>query len=215
MTRSSRSLARELALLILGQSSNKTSAPPLEELLLAALAALHGHMRHTLECAAQDLHTAHRHGLESELEAPALTTARENLRLGLEKAEQVINRLSAVLDLPRLLLAAEQEQVRSRCLELAAAVRDHGATVDQQLDGVMEGWRLARLPQVDRNILRLAAAELMVSDTPVAVVCNEAVALANRYSDTEGRRRINGILRRLTAAQLAATGAGDHGVRLV
>ena len=209
MAQSSRSLARELALLILGQISDKITAraPTLEDLLLAALAALHGHMRDALERSAQDLHTAQQHALESELGSHALATARDKLRMGLEKAEQVINRLSAVLDLPRLLLAAEQEQVRSGCLALATAVRDHRATLDQQLDDVMEGWRLARLPQVDRNILRLAAAELMVLDTPVAVVCNEAVALANTYSDTEGRRRINGILRRLTAAQLSPTGA--------
>jgi len=208
MAQSSRSLARELALLILGQISDKTTAHDLtlEDLLLAALAALHGHMRDALERSAQDLHTAQQHGLESELGSLALSTARDNLRLGLEKAEQVINRLSAVLDLPRLLLAADQEQVRSRCLGLAAAVRDHRAILDQQLDDVMEGWRLARLPQVDRNILRLAAAELMVLDTPVAVVCNEAVALANTYSDMEGRRRINGILRRLTAARLSPSG---------
>ena len=209
MAQSSRSLARELALLILGQISDKTTTHDLtlEALLLAALAALHGHMRDALERSAQDLHTAQRHALESELESRALTSARDNLRMGLEKAEQVINRLSAVLDLPRLLLAAEQEQVRSHCLALAEAVRDHRTTLDRQLDDVMEGWRLVRLPQVDRNILRLAAAELMVLDTPVAVVCNEAVALANTYSDTEGRRRINGILRRFTAAQLSPIGA--------
>ncbi|HBP53702.1 MAG TPA: transcription antitermination factor NusB [Synechococcus sp. UBA8638] len=208
MAQSSRSLARELALLILGQISDKATAHDLtlEDLLLAALAALHGHMRDALERSAQDLHTAQQHGLESELESLELSTARDNLRLGLEKAEQVINRLSAVLDLPRLLLAADQEQVRSRCLVLAAAVKDHRATLDRQLDDVMEGWRLARLPQVDRNILRLAAAELMVLDTPVAVVCNEAVALANTYSDMEGRRRINGILRRLTVARLSPSG---------
>ncbi len=208
MAQSSRSLARELALLVLGQISDKKKPHDLtlEDLLLAALGALHGHMRDALERSAQDLHTAQHHALESELGSRALANARDNLRMGLEKAEQVINRLSGVLDLPRLLLAAEQEQVRSHCLELAAAVRDHRATLDQQLNDVMEGWRLARLPQVDRNILRLAAAELMMLDTPVAVVCNEAVALANAYSDTEGRRRINGILRRLTAAQLSPTG---------
>ena len=213
MAQSSRSLARELALLILGQINDKTPPPTtapvltMEDLLLAALAALHGHMRDALERSAQDLHRSQQYALESELESRELARARDRLRMGLEKAEQVINRLSGVLDLPRLLLAAEQEQVRSRCLELAAAVREHRATLDQQLDDVMEGWRLNRLPQVDRNILRLAAAELMVLDTPVAVVCNEAVALANTYSDIEGRRRINGILRRLTAAQLSPTGA--------
>jgi len=210
MAQASRSLARELALLTLGQVSDKkksTHPPALEDLLLAALTTLHGHMQDSLERSAQDLLMAEQEALESELGARELSNARDHLRLGLEKAEQVLNRLSAVLDLPRLLLAADPEQVRSHCLSLAAAVQDHRATLDQQLDGVMEGWRLTRLPQVDRNILRLAAAELTVLDTPVAVVCNEAVNLANAYSDKEGRRRINGILRRFTAAQLAPTEA--------
>jgi N utilization substance protein B len=36
--------------------------------------------------------------------------------------------------------------------------------------------------------------------TPPAVACNEAVELANRYSDEQGRRMINGVLRRFTSA---------------
>jgi N utilization substance protein B len=36
--------------------------------------------------------------------------------------------------------------------------------------------------------------------TPPAVACNEAVELANRYSDEQGRRMINGVLRRFTVA---------------
>jgi N utilization substance protein B len=64
----------------------------------------------------------------------------------------------------------------------------------------MEGWRLSRLPRIDRDILRLAAIDLSIFRTPPAVACNEAVELANRYSDDQGRRMINGVLRRLTAA---------------
>jgi N utilization substance protein B len=73
--------------------------------------------------------------------------------------------------------------------------------IDQRLDGVMEGWRLGRLPRIDRDILRLAAVDLSRFGTPAAVACNEAVELANRYSDEQGRRMINGVLRRLTTAE--------------
>jgi N utilization substance protein B len=64
----------------------------------------------------------------------------------------------------------------------------------------MEGWRLTRLPRIDRDILRLAAAEIDTFGTPPAVACNEAVELAHRYSDDQGRRMINGVLRRLIRA---------------
>jgi len=64
----------------------------------------------------------------------------------------------------------------------------------------MEGWRLTRLPRIDRDILRLAVVDLETFATPPAVACNEAVELANRYSDEQGRRMINGVLRRFTTA---------------
>ena len=69
--------------------------------------------------------------------------------------------------------------------------------IDTSLDTVMQGWRLKRLPRIDRDILRLAAIDLFSLSTPAAVACNEAVELANKYSDEQGRRMINGVLRRL------------------
>ena len=44
----------------------------------------------------------------------------------------------------------------------------------------MEGWRLTRLPRIDRDILRLAVIDLSELNTPAAVACNEAVELAHR-----------------------------------
>ena len=61
----------------------------------------------------------------------------------------------------------------------------------------MEGWRLKRLPRIDQDILRLAYVDLYNLNTPIPVTCNEAVILANRYSDEQGRKMINGVLRRL------------------
>ena len=67
----------------------------------------------------------------------------------------------------------------------------------------MEGWRLKRLPRVDRDILRLAYVDIKILNTPIAVACDEAVNLANKYSDTQGRKMINGVLRRLQTAELS------------
>ena len=207
----SRSLSRELALLMLGQTSDRAdgsnqAAPglSLETLLQQAQASLSQHVREALDRSAADLQTAQQQLLDSELQdqgTDRLPRVREHLQAGLTAAEQALNRLSASLELPRLLLLADQEEVRRGAIERASAVLSQRPAIDQRLDGVMEGWRLGRLPRIDRDILRLAAVDLSHFATPAAVACNEAVELANRYSDEQGRRMINGVLRRLTTAE--------------
>lgn len=204
----SRSVARELALLMLGQISDRQPASdlsrttPLDALLLQALASLSQHVREALDQSATDLEQAQQQLLDSELVdagGDSLPQVRTHLQQGLAHAEQAINRLSASLELPRLLLLANQEEVRTGALERTRAVVSRRQELDERLDGVMEGWRLTRLPRIDRDILRLAATDMEDFGTPAAVACNEAVELANRYSDDQGRRMINGVLRRLTS----------------
>jgi N utilization substance protein B len=207
----SRTLSRELALLMLGQVSDRArdsiQAPAadtaLEALLHQALASLSQHVREALDRSAADLQSAEQHLLDSELQeagAEQLPRVRQHLRDGLVSAEMALNRLSASLELPRLLMLADQDDVRRQAVERVRAVLRQRESIDQQLDGVMEGWRLTRLPRIDRDILRLAVVDLRDFGTPAAVACNEAVELANRYSDEQGRRMINGVLRRFTTA---------------
>lgn len=208
----SRTLSRELALLMLGQTSDRSGATnkgapvpelSMESLLQQALASLSQHVRDALDSSAADLQTAQKELLDSELQeqgSDQLPRVRRHLQDGLQAAEQALNRLSASLELPRLLLLADQDSVRRGAIERAQAVLQDREAIDRRLDSVMEGWRLGRLPRIDRDILRLAAVDLTVFATPAAVACNEAVELANRYSDEQGRRMINGVLRRLTTA---------------
>src|SRR6201999_2384187 len=59
---------------------------------------------------------------------------------------------------------------------------EHATEVDAMIRKVSEHWRLERMPLVDRNILRLAATELMfMPDVPQRVTLNEALKLAMRY----------------------------------
>jgi N utilization substance protein B len=209
----SRTLSRELALLMLGQTSDRAGATPvaqpssMEGLLQQVLATLSQHVREALDRSAEDLQTAQQQLLDSELQEQGeqqLPRVRQHLNAGLAAAEQAINRLSAGLELPRLLLLADQEEVRLGAIARVEAVLRDRQAIDERLDRVMEGWRLTRLPRIDRDILRLAAVDLESFRTPPAVACNEAVELANRYSDEQGRRMINGVLRRFTAARSAA-----------
>ena len=208
----SRTVARELALLMLGQISDRPAggggAPAadtaLDTLLHQALATLSHHVREALDQAATDLQAAQQQLLDSELQdegsASQLPKVRQHLQEGLTHAEQGLNRLSASLELPRLLMLADQEEVRRGAVDRTRAVLRGREDLDQRIDAVMEGWRLTRLPRIDRDILRLAAVEIEAFNTPPAVACNEAVELANRYSDEQGRRMINGVLRRFTSA---------------
>ena len=203
----SRSLSRELALLVLGQlsdrdhgSSVKTDSS-LESLLEQALDGLNQHWRDVLDASADDLEKAQQcllacdpeHGNRS---ATSLSEVRDHLNSSLIAAEQVLNGLSASLELPRLLLLADQEQIRRSAMERAKLVMNQRDSIDAALDQVMEGWRLTRLPRIDRDILRLAVVDLQDLKTPAPVAFSEAVELANRYSDEQGRRMINGVLRR-------------------
>ncbi|TCD58383.1 transcription antitermination factor NusB [Synechococcus sp. BS55D] len=208
----SRSLARELALLVLGQLPDREvkaiqeSAKAdfsVESLLQKALDTLLQHWRETLDGCAADLEKAQQHLLDSELkdgDRSDNAVVRDQLKASLESAEQVLNGLSGSLELPRLLALADQDRVREDARQRIALVLEQRTSIDARLDGVMEGWRLTRLPRIDRDILRLAVVDLTALKTPAAVACNEAVELANRYSDDQGRRMINGVLRRLQAA---------------
>jgi N utilization substance protein B len=200
----SRSVSRELALLMLGQTNDRLPAAELgyDALLQQALVSLGQHVRDALDSSELDLQQAQQQLLESELvdTEDRLPQVRDHLQRGLAHAEQALNRLSASLELPRLLMLADQEEVRRGAVERARAVLQRREDLDRRLDAVMEGWRLARLPRIDRDILRLAAVDLDTFGTPPAVTCNEAVELANRYSDEQGRRMINGVLRRLISA---------------
>jgi N utilization substance protein B len=68
--------------------------------------------------------------------------------------------------------------------------------IDSHLDRIAVGFPTVRQTAVDRNILRLAAAEILfhVSDAPAGAVVNEAVELAKKYSTAESGRFVNGVL---------------------
>ena len=207
-----RSLTRELALLVLGQVPEQKSASvadlALDSILDQALDTLTQHWRESLDASAAELDQAQQSLLDSELQQGETGThdaVRSHLRSSLSAAEQVLNGLSASLELPRLLLLGDQEQIRRGAMERVQKVLTQREGIDTRLDQVMEGWRLTRLPRIDRDILRLAVVDLESLRTPAPVAFNEAVELANRYSDEQGRRMINGVLRRFHNAQSKAS----------
>ena len=70
----------------------------------------------------------------------------------------------------------------------------NAAALDELISQRAEHWRLARMPFVDRNILRMAVYEMKFLETPAAGVIDEALELARRYSEEEAIPFINGVL---------------------
>ncbi len=77
---------------------------------------------------------------------------------------------------------------------LVATVAEYLPEIDAGLASVTQNWRIERLGAIERSVLRLAAAELRRGDTPVRVVLQESVRLAERYGTTRSARFVNGIL---------------------
>ncbi len=70
--------------------------------------------------------------------------------------------------------------------------------IDQKLQGVTRNWDLARMANVDRNVLRMAVYELMCcADVPPKVAINEAIELGKKYSTANSGGFVNGILDRI------------------
>jgi N utilization substance protein B len=77
---------------------------------------------------------------------------------------------------------------------LVSAVAAQRGQIDSLLSEVTTNWRLERLGAVERSVLRLGVAELLLASTPPRVVIQEAVRLGERFGSEESARFVNGVL---------------------
>ena len=199
-----KSLSGELSLISLGLIKDKGEIKlnkfQIEEIFESALDSLIKYCREELDNCESELEDASQKILESELQEgvdSCFSNVREELKNSLKKIETVMNTLSVTLDFPKLIVSSGQIDIREDVNQRISNIINNLIIIDSDIDQAMDGWRLKRLPRIDRDILRLAYVDINFFSTPVAVACDEAVNLANKYSDTQGRKFINGVLRRL------------------
>ena len=202
-----RSLSRELSLISLGlindnqdhhkvQLDNKN----FETIFASAIELMVDHCREELGYCETILEKASNNLVESELceeHSSSFEKTRKEINESVFHIEKVMNILSDILDFPKLIAISDQLEVSNDIKNRITTVVENIILIDRNIDTVMESWRFKRLPRIDRDILRLAYVDINFLNIPVAVACNEAVNLANKYSDTQGRKMINGVLRRL------------------
>lgn len=196
-----RRIARELTLLSLSQmpsSPERLETQQINNLILAAVRTLRGEIQEALETAAAELRRGSDRILSSETRATDVHSAKAMVVDAIDLTEKAINRLGTAIEIPEVIQLSNQQEVRSYALELIKTINRRQVEIDETLNQALQDWQLNRLPKIDRDILRIAVVEISFLGVPERVAINEAVELAKRYSDEEGHRFINGVLRRVT-----------------
>ncbi|MGB5636416.1 MAG: transcription antitermination factor NusB [Waterburya sp.] len=196
-----RSIARELALLSISQiktKQGKLSQEDLNSLVLAAIRTLTIEVQDNLEAASAEIKRGEERLLNSETRASDLSSAKVMLQEALSISQAAVNRLGMAVEFPEFLQLTNKEEVRQYATELIVTVNDYRREIEQALSNVLVGWQLSRLARIDRDILRISVGEMLYLEVPEKVAINESVELAKRYSDEDGFRFINGVLRRLS-----------------
>ena len=88
-------------------------------------------------------------------------------------------------------ITAEERGVAGPIVRLVA---QRQRELDTQLAEVTTNWRMERIGAVERCVLRMAAAELTIGDTPPKVIIQESVTLAERFGSAASAKFVNGVL---------------------
>ncbi len=88
-----------------------------------------------------------------------------------------------------------EDDVRGFADDLFRIAQERNQDIDRMIEAHAEHWRMDRMAAVDRNLLREAVAEFLAYPaTPKAVVINEALEIARKFSSPESVTFINGVL---------------------
>jgi N utilization substance protein B len=93
--------------------------------------------------------------------------------------------------------------------ELVHGVLEQRPRIDALITASSEHWRLGRLSQIDRNVLRVATYELLCRrDVPTSVVIDEAIEIARRFGSDDSPVFVNGVLDQVAATLGVKEGRG-------
>lgn len=159
---------------------------------LSSVTITTGQLRHQLDLIERSLHL-----VSEALDIPEIATHSAHII-----KEVNCKKCDTTLEVP--IQKTTESDVLQFFTTLIMAYTDHREQIDGFLKQIKVKWRLDRMISIDRDILRLACAELFfMPDVPVKVAINEAVELTHRFADARAAKFINGVL-----ADLAET-AGE------
>ena len=121
--------------------------------------------------------------------------ARENCLQSLDLADITSLEHETILAMFQLQDFASEEKVFDFYKGLFTATIANSAKIDEIITSTSRNWSLDRMSAIDRSVLRLAVCEMMfLADAPVAVIIDEAIELAKKYSTENSGKFVNGVL---------------------
>ncbi|HSA07332.1 MAG TPA: transcription antitermination factor NusB [Candidatus Gastranaerophilales bacterium] len=206
-----RRASRELALITFSQLEKgikKTTEIDIGDVIQKSSVVLTGEAENNLNSAVQELAKIREFVQNYELEHPVnleISYEMASVPVGIPLTSDMLGRIDMLLeaaektysaiDLIKLVSFGEIEEVKSYAIQLVKTFIENREKIDNQIKEHSIGWDVERLVKIDRDILRIAIAEIMFfKDVPSSVSIDEAVELAKKYSEPESSSFINGIL---------------------
>jgi len=206
-----RRASRELALILFSQLDKNVEIhdnSDFENIVLKSVRTLTGNAQEELNIATSELlsirdfideyENNHPDNLERPLgvsNIPVKIPMTSDMSGRINTLMTVCEKAVAALEIAELCTLSEKSEVRDYVQTIAKTFREKNAEIDAIIKDLAFGWDIDRLFKIDKNILRIAIAELVfVKDAPVKVVIDEALELAKKYSTDDSSSFINGIL---------------------
>ena len=206
-----RRAARELALLAFSQMVKNTKDHDIEEIIINSIRTLIDNAESNLKITVGALAEIKEYIENYEIDHP------ENMKRPIEESiipvpipmtSDMLGRIDSVIDvaekaysaleISELASLANKKEVINYAINLRNVYVENKQEIDEQISKHSKGWNIERLVRIDKNILRIAIAELLyIKDIPLSVSIDEAVELAKKYSTDESSSFINGILRQV------------------
>ena len=131
----------------------------------------------------------------------ARSTARKRALNTLYEADEKGQDILSLLE-ERIAVPGAQTPLPEYAIEIVRGVAEHRHDIDATLDEHSTGWKISRMGVVDRNILRIAAWEIMYNDeVPDKVAIDEALGLAKSLCDDESPAFVHGLLSAVCTAR--------------
>lgn len=211
-----RSASREIVILAMPQlpkDSTKLANTGFNEIILALSRSLSDYAKKNITSVSSDLVKIENFLLNAEIEHPdnekhtsqiksVLIPETAVLRKQVEDLKTAATELYNALELPELVIHTNQEQTLSYALGLLNNYVQNKEKVNEIIEQAAQNrksdkkWKVNRMVRLDRDILRVAATELLfLKETPTEVICDEAVKIAEKYGSDESKKFVNGVLR--------------------
>jgi N utilization substance protein B len=113
----------------------------------------------------------------------------------IELLNNVANKAFTALEVAEFVTLSAENEVKDYAIKIISQFQQHSGEVDEIIKKYAKNWNLERLVKMDKDILRIAIAELLYTkDAPMKVIVDEALELAKKYSTDDSASFINGIL---------------------